>query len=620
MNITALTLGDMLAFVGLIVAALALAKPRYILIWRITKLWIKIVAVVILVIGYASPLISMLVPEINNIWDGLSLRALIQASGFIAITLGLALVGFIFSGFNYRHLLTQYTKFNTQHHRFPKKKWHNWYLRVERQRVITKRSARKFFRVCSIFVMRGNYEEVAELVRMNMRPLVRSASQYNRYWDRGGDENIERPKENGSNYSFELLYQLLTDKAFMKHVVTNNRFFIHAIVEAEYDNNEHSYHNQFGEMMYPELVGHLIYNKDSFLYTQRDTFIGSARFANVYDLITDENITRRQGIFPSQLTWNLEKTDTPLDEYADVLINLLERMINSYKENPGSKDLLDNIRTALKSLVGTDGVVRRLAYDQMERKAYGESGIHSQISKVLLHVHTAFSSRLLFNGDDPESFTKNEQELAAKNHRSIYDEDTLTSLMAHACYDLMEDYTVLFSDTDDPDGTMRREAMPFLFQSDTKPLAVLFEKLFWERMFDKAVVGDLEIATNIAGYYPNMLRFIIDYFVPFDSGFHRHNTLNDEINRLKGIMSNELKDALLANKKMGDKLMKDVLLPPDVKVVMNQKNKTVTYYYVNSKGVRKLVSLKEKPKAPVVELSLDPTSAKRIKKPRSTKK
>jgi len=614
----------MLAFIGLIIAALALAKPRYILIWRITKRWVKATAVTILIIGYLSPFISMLLPDVDGFWDGLSSQSFIQACGFVVITVGLIIIAYIFSGFNYRHLLTQYTNFNFQHNRFPKKRWRNFYFQIERKKIVTKRSARKFYRVCSIFLMRGNYEEVAELVRMNMHPLVRSASQYDRYWERSmsdDSENEKRPKERGSLYSFELLYQLLTDKEFMKYVVINNRFFIHAIVEAEFASNENSYHNQFGEMLYPELIGHLIYNRNSFLYTQKDTYNGSARFANVYDLLTDENITRRLKIIPGQLTWNLQKTDTPLDEYADVLINIIERLIKSYKSQPGSTDLLDNIRIALKGLVGSDGIVRRLAYDQMERKAYGESGIHSQVSKVLLHIHTAFSSRLLFNGNDPESFNKNTNELAAKNHDSIYDEDTLTSLMAHACYDLLEDYTVLFSDTEDPDGTMRRESMPFLFQSDSKPLAVLFEKLLWERMFDKAVKGELEIGTNLDGSYPNMLRFIIDYFVPFDSGYHRHNNLNAEINELKRIMSSELRDALLMGKKMSNgEFMKDVLLPPDVKVVVSQKNKTVTYYYVNSKGERKLVSLKEKPKTPTVEASTKPPAIKKLKKSRVIKK
>ena len=603
MDNAVLTLGDMLTFVGLIVAALALVKPRYTLIWHLSRRWMKIVAVVILAIGYILPLAAMLVPDTSNYAYGLTRQAFVQACGFVIITLGLTIVAFIFSGFNYRHLLTRHTQLKLQQNRIPKKKWRNWHIQLERRAVIARRSARKFYATCSIYLMRGHYEEVAEIVRMNMKPLVMSASQYNRYWNHprpDQPEGAKPPKESGSNYSFELLYQLLTDKAFMKHVVTSDRFFIHAIVEAELDSSEHSYNNDFASILYPELLSRLMHTRDSFLYTEKETHTGSARFANVYDLLTHDNITSRQRIIPSQMTWEHRKTDVPDDEYTEVIITLLERMIDSYKAKPGSSDLLDNIRMVLKGIAGNDGIVRYLAYDQLERKAYGETGSRSNVSNVLLHIHTAFSSRLLFNGDDPKGFTANKAELASKNHESIYDADTLTELLAHAIYDLIEDYTVLFRDTDEPDKTLRRETQPFFFQSRDKPLAVLFEKLLWERMFDKAVKGKLEIMTNIEGYYPNMLRFIIGYFVPFDSVL-RLSRLSEEITELQYIMSHELKDALLAGKKMtSGNLMKDELLPSNVKVSI-RKNKTITYYYINSKGKKRTINLDRQLEAPTVE-------------------
>jgi len=104
--------------------------------------------------------------------------------------------------------------------------------------------------------MRGNYEEVAEIVRYNMRPLVSSASQYSQGWNPLYQTSPKqpKPKDQGSNYAYELMYQLLTDKAFMKHVVTSNRLFIHEIVGSEYQPNEHSYNNDFANILYPNLV------------------------------------------------------------------------------------------------------------------------------------------------------------------------------------------------------------------------------------------------------------------------------------------------------------------------------------------------------------------------------
>ena len=594
MDQSLLSLGDMLAFVGLIIAAFQLVKPRYSLIWKLTNNFIKTVAASLLIIGYLSPLASILVPDTKILWNGLTLDRLLQVAGFVIITTGLLIVAYIYSRFNYRHLVTVVPKFRFHFQKYPQKKWRNLYFQVERNKIITTRSAKKFYGITSMFLVRGYVEEVVEITRLNLKPLVLSAGQYVSERFRFPDEeNKERPKPSGANYAYETLYQLLTDQAVMKHVCTNNRFFLHAIVECEIDDSSGSSRNEFASVLYSNIIEHLVLNPDSFLYTQKDAYNGTARFANVYDLLTDDKIIRRQNIIPSMLTWNVNKTDVPLDEYTDVLLKLLERMVDSYKKQPGNTELLSNIRQTFDQLIGDHGVTRQLAYDQKARQQYAEDVVRSMSYKVMSKIELALTTDLLFKDDDPDNFKNNDAELKSENKRATYDQKTLTGLLAHKVYELIEDLTIFYRDTDDPDGNLLREAHPYISIYVYTPVANRYKELLWERLFDKAVDGKIEkYSTNITGSYPNVFRFIVKCLVPFTNYQIEHD--QRAVSRLKSIMANELKDVLLAGKKMrNDEPMEKELLPSDVVVDIDHKKKTVRYYYINGKGKKTAIDLSE---------------------------
>jgi hypothetical protein len=105
-----------------------------------------------------------------------------------------------------------------------------------------------------MFLARGYVEEVVEITRHNLKPLVLSAGQYTSKRFRFPDEeNKERPKLNGANYAYETLYQLLTDQAVMKHICTSNRLFLHAIVECEIDDSG-SPRNEFASVLYSNII------------------------------------------------------------------------------------------------------------------------------------------------------------------------------------------------------------------------------------------------------------------------------------------------------------------------------------------------------------------------------
>jgi hypothetical protein len=591
MGYSLLTFGDMLTFVGLIIAVLQLLKPRYQLIWRATNSILKWLALSLLVIGYLSPLAAVIAPNIENVWHELSLSDYIQVAGFICITLGFIVIAIIFSRINTRNIVHVWTKYTFNSSHFPKKGWRRLNIEIGREKIASTKSMVKFYRLASQYLMMGHVEEVVFLVRSNLPQIVHAAYQYTpERFALKEEQDITKP--NGANYAFELMYQLLTDKTVMMHICENDRFFLDYIVECTIKSTGPYMGSEFTRMLYPNIFLHLATNQTSLLYRQKDMYYGSARLGNVYDLLTDERIVRRCNIVPSQLTWHVTNENIPADIYVEALFAILERLIDGYKHKPDSREHLANIRSILNQLMGDDGIIRKLSYNEEFRMNYGKGGsVDTAEGNALIKLHTGMS-QLLFGDNDPDSIKTDKAELNAKNEHSVYDEATLTSLLAHKVYDLIEDLSVLVRDSTEPDSSLVREVAEWLWGDKQSPNYLKYKQLLWERLFDKAVIGKLEIAPNIEGYYPNILRFIINYLTPFE---HRSDiTDNEATERLKKVMSNELKDALLANKKMkgkGGKLMRSELLPQNITATINIKQKTVRYYHTNSKGKKQQIKL-----------------------------
>jgi hypothetical protein len=597
-----LTLGDMLTFVGLIIAAFQLIKPRYLLTWKLSNNFLKSLTIILLVLGYFSPLASTLLPKHDSVWYSFSLEQVLQMAGFSLITIGLLFVIYIYSPFNRSHLITTLPKLKLHFNKQPKKNWRVINAQLERSNYVTTRSARKFYTITSKFLVRGNIEEVVEVVHFNLKALLGSAQQYTPKHMRFTDEDTE-PQPNGSNYCFEVLLQILTDDDTMRHISTNNRSFLHALVwqETHYTG---WHNNELSNIIYTNIVKHLAINKGSFLYTQKDTNNGSARFGNVYELLTGNTVLQQNRVIPSQLTWNVSHTDVAIDDYADALFKLVERMIDNYKKQPNSQ-LLQNIIDTLNQLIGDmSGVTRVIAYNKDIPQAVKKS--------LLIKLHSAITIGILHKTDDPDSFKTSKAELEATNEEHTFDYKNLTGLLAHKIYDLIEDLIILFYETDDPDEELRHTIHSFISPYVHTPVSNRYQELLWERLFDKAVDGKLEITSNLEGYYPNVLRFMIYYLVPRNSFLNQAQA--DARNRLMGIMDNQLKDALLTDKKMtNDEPMKNALIPSNVKVVINKTKKTVKYYHVNNKGKQTLVDLKTKV---TIRSKASPSPAKtsRIKK------
>lgn len=587
-----LSLGDMLTFIGLIVAVYQLTKPRYLLIWKLSNAILKLLAVLLLSLGYLMPFAAIIAPTVNNIpvfWTELSLSQLLEVSGFASITLGVLIVAFIYSRFNRTHLLFSYNRYKFFFYKYPKKNWLNFQFRVERSKTITTRSAKKFYSITSTFLVRGHIEEVVEMFHANLLPIVRAARQYNpqRFRVNDDSDNMEE-KVIGSNYAFEMMLQLLTDDAVMRHICTANRPFLHRIVWSEINTSNGAMGGEFANILYPNLLEHLLKNSNSFLYGQKDDYNGSARFASIYELLTDDKIISRQHIIPGQLTWQISKTDVPMDAYVEVLAKLLERLIDSYKKNQ-DQTVLVNIRAIVDQVMGRNGVTSRIAFDKKARERYANDIANSVEANILRTIELNIVHNL-YRHDDPDTFTNNENELAAKNEESEYDHTTLTGFMAHKVCEVIEEMTTLHHSSEYRDDMVRRSIYDFAHSYSNSKLATRFSELVYERLLDKAAYGKLEITPNLKGYYPNVMRGLLDHLTPFGTG--RDKVISGAQEKMKYIMGKELKEALLEGRKMNnDELMKDVLIPDSVHVTINKSKKTVTYYSVNSKGKKRKLDI-----------------------------
>lgn len=587
-----LSLGDMLTFIGLIVAAYQLAKPRYMLVWRLSSKTLKSLAIALLSAGYLSPFAAVISPEvkdINLLWLTLSLSELLQTLGFLLITLGALVIIYIFSHYNRSHLITEFTRYKFSFNKYPQKKWRTLFSQVERDRVVTTKSARKFYEITSMFLVRGHIKEVVEIIYYNLDILTYAAKQYQpRFHQSEKSAKSRQEKSLGANYAFEVLLQILTDDAAMKHICTSDSLFLHSVVWQEKENSNGAY-DELSNVLYPNILQHLVLNSNSFLYSQKEEYNGTSRFANVYELLTDKKIITRQNIVPGQLTWHVSKTDLPLDAYVEVLSKLLSKMIAHYKQNPADGEILNNIRSILDQLIGTNGVIRRIAYDKKARARHAADYANSVEANILRTIEIDIIHDL-YKDDDPDSFKTSKVDLEAANEKYYHDHKSLTSLIAYKVSELIQDMTVLYRGAEEYDHKMRMILSDYIDIYAHTPVANHYRELVLERLLDKGVYEKWEIGANIKGYFPNVLRPLIDYLIPFTPNA-RDATLKAQ-HKLQGVMANELKEAILSGKKMrsGD-LMKDVLLPSDVRVVVSKDKSKVTYYSLDQEGKKTIIRL-----------------------------
>lgn len=587
-----LNLGDMLTFIGLIIALYQFAKPRYLLVWKLSSMPLRYTVILLLIMGYTAPLFAIFAPEeaISIANKEMYLGEYIQVAGFIFISMGALVLAYIFTGYHRSRLLTRYSQYKPRASRYPKKKWRNLTVSIDRKKITSTKSAKKFFEVTSKARAEGHLKEVVDIVGSNLSAIIPSAAQYSSYAHRDEAQENEEYEPKGSDYCFEILNQLLTDKPTMKLICEDNLPFLYTIVRQEKLVRSKGFRSELSNLIYPNIVENLAINENSFLYKQIDTHKGSARFANIYMLLADKEVTSRQNIIPSQLTWHVSKTSVSFDVYTKAIGRLLELIAEDYKSSPGNSEQLGNIRSLLGQIIGWGGVSRRIAYSEKHREELALDPVDSETAKTLQSIKFDVVRRL-FSYDEQKSFIENEEELSTEFSGDLYDQRTLIGLAAYKMFELIQDVVVLYSESENRDEAVRRAMHEYLSLTEKNEATKLFKQLTLDRLFDKSVDGKVEqYTTNLQGYYPNVLRHLIDYLLPFTS--HMDDVDKEAIKRMKKVLKKELKEALLKGVKMkNDKDMKDVLLPAALDVKINKSKKQVRYFYVGNDGKRTPIKL-----------------------------
>jgi hypothetical protein len=165
------------------------------------------VLAILLFTGYLSPLVAIFVTNTGGIRIleiyHLSLSQFVQIAGFILITLGVLVIVYMYSRFNRSRLIFNRTKLKPILYKHPRKNWRIFSFRLERNKLATTRSANKFYRITSAYLIRGHVEEVVEIVGYNLESLISSAQQYMPNDFRVADDTKEElSKPNGSDFAF----------------------------------------------------------------------------------------------------------------------------------------------------------------------------------------------------------------------------------------------------------------------------------------------------------------------------------------------------------------------------------------------------------------------------------
>lgn len=601
MELSYLNLGDMLTFIGLVIAIIQLAKPRYKLIWKLSSVGIKIPIILCFSVGYLCPLFSLLMSS-----DGFILFHIIaidpgimQISGFVFITLGVLLLAYtIMSSYHTRRLIKIRPKIELRFLRYHTGIKRIFDLNVSVSFVCSLRSMKKFYRITSEFLLTENIVDYVWVINRNLKRLVRSACRYSPYGREIDSKNVKSADD--SCYAFELFLHMLTDDRIMKYICTDDYAFLSNIIYFEnkyYINFYDGSKCEFGHELYSNIVRHLLINQDSFAYRQLNINYGSARISNIYELITQNKITSRERILPSLLTYDVAKHDVALEKYAESLAVLFGLILVDYKNKPkkasnlmGDQRLI-NMHDILNDTMGHfDGVLTRLVTNKRYRQEYADDPVNSTIAKILSAIKIKIIG-YAFLDKDPDSFKKCNFEIHSVNDKDAHFPQAFTSLMAEKMYDFIEAVSILNSESKD-DFTLREAVYGAVTIVHSKlEIADHYRQLLYERLFDKSFIGDLSIGSNIDGYYPVVLKALMAYLLPFFPS--RDETDLIAYNRLIGYMKNELSEAIIGKKKMRDeKLMKDVLLPSSISVRIT--GRKVHYYHTDRKGKKTEIKLEKK--------------------------
>lgn len=542
---TLFSLGEAVAVIGILIALYQIMSSSWKLNWRVHRRY-RLSVIGLISLGYTMPFISSVVGEGVSISKVQLSAQSLQIAGYILITLGL--LDFIrLLRFGSTRLLRSRGK-------------------VERYK--NGRAAR-FYRHVNRSILEADYKTAADAVCNNMQDLILMVEKFHQPFP----DEAESGNPVYSEYAYELLHQLFTDKNFMQYVVTERLDFIYIFVKTI---EESPYVMRYKDACMHELVDALFKDSRSFLYRHSEKYRGASRAVNVYDLIFgNRDILGSANLFDTMRDYEIMNNhlSVEIDDYVNVLIMAIEEVLDVYKaEDEYPEGSFRNLKRGIFELLE---VSERLCYWGNRREKLGDTDSREYQAFLKIRMFISHFNRELWQ-DATEGLKQRDREVNASKQNQ-YDITSATTLGAFAAAELMKHITV----ADRNDGEMAySDALDILHDFEGNiPQSVLYRKIMWEYLFE-------QIDDNLNGRYPAVLRNVIAVMTVIMGGKNRGHSPaeKDAWKKLKGILRGKLATAIRNKKIMADDktLYRKALLPSNL--VAKITNNKVDYYHKDRKG------------------------------------
>lgn len=548
------SLGEAVGIISLVIALTQLASYRNRMIWKLEKRY-RFSVVTLAIIGFLLPFAAFVISSYFN--DYIWLANLLQGSAFVLLVLAFVDLLRMYT-IGKRHLIV----FKSKIPNYAQKRIRNYFFTIQRA-IIEKQN-----------------EAATDLILDNIEALLKLASSYD-----PGFENRKPTNKEESEYASELLEIVFTDTSFMKYIVEIRLDFLN---DFKYFEKKMPINSQLSGTYYYQICDALIKNANSYLYRQTDTYKGTSRSINVYDMFFgDIYILERAILFDSMRMFymNREHINIPINIYAETFVRIGEKTVHTYKKSPTYYgQAIQNIRVMVEE---GHRIMESIAYD---------SALKKLATKYKTPEYEAFEAVEQFLGKlmepqvgykNPKKFEESVEELNALP-QAAHTESTFVALAARASFEVFEMISVV--------KTKNHQAFDATFDlihfSEYKtPLMTKYHELLYKKVLEK-------VQDNLKGYYPMVSRPIIALFAVIDPKPDGNREFDqptiDAWNALKLILDTTIKDAIRSNKPVRadvkDRLLAKEFLPDNI-TYSKFKNCNVIFYSLSRDRKKSAIKL-----------------------------
>lgn len=547
------SLGEALALLGIFIAIYELMSPTWKTLWAINTRY-RASVIILIIIGYLMPFAGVFFEHPTKILQVSVSSIYFQVAGYIFVTLGF--VDFIRLVFIEKSkLLNAKTKL----------KW------------LKGKNIDKFYEKITQRILLNDYKTATDLLSDNIYGLISLASEHPPYTKSDKLKHLHY-----SDYAREILEQVFTDDQTMQYVVRHRFDFIHRYADAM---NTNPYINGFKRTTAHEIVDVMFKTKNSILYRQISQYRGSSRAINVFDLFFgNKHMLQVSRLYSTSRMWNIDGSrSVPVDEYTTALVEAIETTFDTYVQYSDRSyyySIFENLRDGVYELLE---VAQHLAYVRKDEKLFTD--INTPEYKALQDIEGFVWRHHIYMSEKYKTLLKESEYERNAKMEDKYKHSSFLSLMAYASVELSQ-YVC----------SIHFENRWNLFHSMLRALHEHHDLDKWtikhyELYKDYATK---QIKLNLRGLYPPLLKGLLSVMPVIQTSIELQNTGQVELwKEIKKILTNDLKQAILTNKKMADKtLFRDALLPENLVAVVSRDKKKISYFTVDTSGTRHSLSLK----------------------------